>query len=89
MPETSGTVLNVLGMLMGIRLGILPEDYRDCAIRGFDALVREAVQEDGRITWVQTVAAAPGPVRKECTNDYAVGTFLLVCRELIYEMRAE
>ena len=89
MPETSGTVLNVLGLLMGIRLGILPEEYRDCAMRGFDALVREAVQEDGRIAWVQTVAAAPGPVKKECTNDYAVGTFLLVCRELIYEMRAE
>ena len=43
MPETSGTVPNVLGMLMGIRLWILPEDYRDSAIRGFDALVRDAV----------------------------------------------
>ena len=89
MPETSGTVLNVLGMLMGIRLGILPEDYRESAGKGFDALLREAVEKDGRIGWVQTVAAAPGAVKKECTNDYAVGTFLLVCRELIYEMRAE
>ena len=64
MPETSGTVLNVLGMLMGIRLGILPEDYRDCAIRGFDALVREAVQEDGRIAWVQDGRGGSGPGEK-------------------------
>ncbi|MCI9337841.1 MAG: hypothetical protein HFH93_09930 [Lachnospiraceae bacterium] len=83
MPETSGTVLTVLGMLMGVRLGILPERYMECALRGFDALNREAVEESGRIGWVQVVALKPGPVKKEASNDYAVGTYLLVCRELI------
>lgn len=83
MPETSGTALIVLGMLIGVRLGILPEEYMECALRGFDALNREAVEESGKIGWVQVVALKPGPVKKEATNDYAVGTYLLVCRELI------
>nr|WP_296438629.1 glycoside hydrolase family 88 protein [uncultured Acetatifactor sp.] len=83
MPETSGTVLTVLGMVIGVRLGILPERYMECALRGFDALNREAVEASGRIGWVQVVALKPGPVKKEDSNDYAVGTYLLVCRELI------
>ena len=73
MPETSGTVLIVLGMLIGIRQGLIPESYMECALRGFDALNREAVEESGRIGWVQAVALKPGPVRKD----------LLVCKELI------
>ena len=80
MPETSGTVLTVLGMVIGVRLGILPERYMECALRGFDALNREAVEASGRIGWVQVVALKPGPVKKEDSNDYAVGTYLLVCR---------
>ena len=44
---------------------------------------REAVEASGRIGWVQVVALKPGPVKKEDSNDYAVGTYLLVCRELI------
>lgn len=83
MPETSGTALNVLGLLIGVRLGLLGEDSLRCALRGFDALNREAVEPSGRIGWVQTVALKPGPVLKECTNNYAVGTYLLICRELL------
>ena len=87
MPETSGTVLIVLGMLIGVRLGVLPGDYMECALRGFDALNREAVEESGRIGWVQVVALKPGPVKKEAANDYAVGTWLLACRELIFYLQ--
>lgn len=83
MPESSGTALNVLGFLIGIRLEILSEDYLECALKGFEALTRTAVDENGRIGWVQVVAAQPGAVKKESTNDYAVGTYLLICRELI------
>lgn len=83
MPESSGTALNVLGLLIGIRLGILSEDYIDCAWKGFEALTQIAVDENGRIGWVQVVASKPGTVEKESTNDYAVGTYLLICRELI------
>ena len=83
MPETSGTALNVLGLLIGVNLGLLGKEHLQAAIRGFDALNREAVEPSGRIGWVQIVALKPGPVKKECTNDYAVGTYLCLCRELI------
>lgn len=83
MPETSGTALNVLGLLIGVRLGLLGDEALRCAQKGFEALNREAVEPSGRIGWVQIVALKPGPVKKECTNDYAVGTYLLICRELV------
>lgn len=85
MPETSGTVLFVLGYLQGIRLGILPKDeYLGCAMKGFEALTNIALDESGFLGWVQVVAWGPGPVKKECTNDYAVGAYLQVLRELIW-----
>jgi rhamnogalacturonyl hydrolase YesR len=83
MPETSGTALNVLGMIIGIREGILDESYLECVWKGFDALTDIAMDENGRIGWVQVVALKPGIVRQEATNDYAVGTYLLICKELI------
>lgn len=87
MPETSGTALNILGMLIGVREKILDEGYMECVWKGFEALTCEALEESGRIGWVQVVALKPGPVKKECTNDYAVGTYLLICRELIEYIR--
>ena len=83
MPETSGTALNVLGMIIGIREGILDASYLECVWKGFDALTDIAMDESGRIGWVQIVALKPGNVRQEATNDYAVGTYLLICKELI------
>ncbi len=84
MPESSGTALNVLGYLIGINEGILPaEEYLESAYKGFEALTNVAMDEKGKIGWVQVVALKPGPVKKEATNDYAVGTYLCICRELI------
>lgn len=83
MPETSGTLLFALGMLIGVNEGILGDEYKECAIKAFDAINREAIDKDGKIGWVQIVAWDPGPVNKESTNDYAVGTYLKICYELI------
>lgn len=83
MPETSGTAFFVLGMLMGVRMGILDKSYLECAMKGFEGLTTEALEESGRIGWVQVVADQPGPVRKESTNDYSVGAYLLILKELI------
>lgn len=82
MRETSGTALDVLGLLIGYREGLLCRDSLECALKGFEALDSVAVSPEGRIGWVQGVALKPGPVEKENTNDYAVGTYLLICREL-------
>ena len=67
---------------MGVRLGILEPAYLETALRGFEWLTEMALEENGRIGWVQTVAWGPGPVKQECANDYAVGTYLLILKEL-------
>lgn len=80
--ETSGTALFTLGFLMGVRLGILEKDYLETAEKGFQWLTETAMEENGRIGRVQTVAWGPGPVKRESSNDYAVGTYLLILKEL-------
>lgn len=83
MPEVSGTVLFTLGFLIGHRLGLLGEEYLKAAVRGYEAITSEAIDDDGKIGWVQIVAWDPGPVDKNGTNDYAVGAYSKVCRELV------
>ena len=83
--ESSGTALITLGYLMGVRMGILGKEYLEVAMKGFEWLNREALDENGRLGFVQLVAKAPGPVDKNGENDYAVGTYLLILKEL-YEL---
>lgn len=87
MPETSGTLLFALSFLKGYKLGFLGKEYLESAEKGFEAINREALFENGKIGWVQTVAWGPGPVNKEANSDYATGTYLQICNELatIYE----
>lgn len=89
MPETSGTVLIAYAMMLGINLGILDESYLSAVERAFNGLNKEAVSPSGKIGWVQIVADRPGPVDKNAENDYAVGTYLLLCREIIKYMEKE
>lgn len=86
MPEVSGTVLFALGMLKGVNLGILGDEYKKCAIKAYEAITKDAINEEGKIGYVQVVAWDPGPVNKDSTNDYAVGTYTKVCRELLKMM---
>ncbi len=86
MPESSGTALFTLGFYIGLNLGLLEESYQETADKGFEALTEVALDAKGRLGWAQIVACAPGPVKKENSIDYAVGTYLLVCREKIVWM---
>ena len=80
--ESSGTALITLGFLMGVRLGLLDSKYLETAMNGLEWLNREALCENGKIGWVQLVAKAPGDVSADGENDYAVGTYLLILKEL-------
>ncbi|HIT84596.1 MAG TPA: glycoside hydrolase family 88 protein [Candidatus Ornithomonoglobus intestinigallinarum] len=82
-PETSGTVLILYAYMLGINLGLLDDEYLEPVLRGFKWLSGEAMLESGKIGYVQVVAASPGPVDRNASNDYAVGTYLLLCRELV------
>ena len=82
-PETSATVLISYGIAKGIELGILDKDtYFPYVKKAFEAMCDIALDENGKIGYVQGVAGWPGPVYPETTKDYAVGTFLLLCEEM-------
>lgn len=49
--EASGTAAMAAGILRGIRMGILSEDYRDCAARAIEGLC-DCVAEDGTVLQV-------------------------------------
>lgn len=88
-PETSATLLIAYGMMVGVRLGILDEDYAEIALKAYNALNEIAVFEDGKIGYVQGVAWGPTPIEKEITNDYAVGTYLLLSDEIYRKFYGE
>ena len=75
--------------MLGINLGILDEQYFKAVEKGFNGLNKTAVFEDGKIGYVQVVADRPGPVDKNASNDYAIGTYLLLCSEIIKYIDSE
>ena len=82
MPETSGTGLFTYAMAYGINASILPKDkYMPIVTKGWNALVK-AVDTEGKIGWVQMVAAKPGNTEKKSVRGYAVGMLLATAAEL-------
>jgi rhamnogalacturonyl hydrolase YesR len=76
-PETSGTGFYVYGFAWGVTQGLLDaHDYLPSMERGWGALAR-AVDEDGRVGWVQQVSDRPESVSEADTQFYGVGAFLL------------
>ena len=81
-PETSGTGFFVYGLAWGVNHGVLPASkYRPSVERGWSALAA-AVGSDGKLGWVQRVAAAPDQVGPDDTQLYGVGAFLLAASEV-------
>ena len=81
-PETSGTGFFVYGLAWGVNHGVLPAPkYRPSVERGWSALTA-AVGSDGKLGWVQRVAAAPDQVGPDDTQLYGVGAFLLAASEV-------
>ncbi len=81
-PETSGTGFFVYGLAWGVNHGVLPApEYRPSVERGWRALTA-AVGSDGKLGWVQRVAAAPDQVGPDDTQLYGVGAFLLAASEV-------
>lgn len=81
--ESSGTAFFTWGLLWGINAGVLEEPiYRPAAEKGWKALCR-LVNEDGRLGYVQQVAASPYPFYAHQYHLYASGAFLGAGMEMI------
>lgn len=83
-PETSATGFITYALAYGINVGLLPSQYEDVVIRGWEALVK-SVRGDGKLGWVQPVGADPKNVKENMTELYGVGAFLMAASE-IYKM---
>ncbi len=85
-PETSGTAFFTYGLLWGINNGLLKESkYLPAAKKGYQYLTKTALQESGKVGYVQPIGekAIPGQVvDANSTSNFGVGAFLLANCEM-------
>ncbi|MBZ0310191.1 MAG: glycoside hydrolase family 88 protein, partial [Anaerolineae bacterium] len=85
-PETSGTAFFTYGLLWGINNGYLDrKTYYPAAEKGWQYLIETALQENGKVGYVQPIGekAIPGQVVNEnSTSPFGVGAFLLAACEM-------
>jgi len=91
--ETSGTALFVYGMAWGINKGFISSaTYKPVLVKAWDAMVKDAVQKDGSLGYVQGTGKEPKdgqPVTVSSRpdfEDYGLGCFLLAGTE-VYKMK--
>lgn len=83
--ETSGTAFFTKGLLWGINNNYLTEEkYKNAAISAWNYLTNIALQEDGKVGYVQPIGerADQHVVNAETTSDFGVGAFLLAAVEM-------
>lgn len=85
-PETSGTAFFTYGLLWGINNGYLDRnEYLPTIMKAWNYLITTALQEDGRVGYVQPIGerAIPGQVvDANSTSNFGVGAFLLAATEM-------
>ncbi|MCU0748486.1 MAG: glycoside hydrolase family 88 protein [Akkermansiaceae bacterium] len=85
-PETSGTSFFTRGYLWGLRKGVLDKaTYEPVVKKSWAYLTTKALQEDGRLGYIQPIGekASPGQfVDARSTADFGVGAFLLAAAEM-------
>lgn len=84
-PEASATALITYSLAYGINSGLLSEkECMPAMQKGWNSLL-SAVNEEGKLGWVQPIGADPKKVTSDMTAVYGVGAFLLAGSE-IYNM---
>ena len=83
MPESSGTAFFTYAIAWGINNGILdPVIYKPVVQKAWKGLC-SVVDEYGKVCWGQTVSRDPGKVKKEDSEEYVSGAFLLAGSEML------
>ena len=81
-PETSSTGFMTYSIAWGINQGYLDKKkYRPIAIKGWNALVN-VIEADGKLGYAQAIGASPDATKKENSEVYGVGSFLLAGSEV-------
>lgn len=85
-PETSATALITYALAFGINNDILDKHkFHEPMYRAWNSLL-SAVDESGKLGWVQPIGADPKKVTAEMTSVYGPGAFLMAASE-IYKMK--
>ena len=91
--ETSGTAFFTYGLLWGVNNGYLKDPkYLASAKKGWDYLLKIALQKDGTIGFVQPIGerAIPGQtVDQKSTSNFGTGAFLLAACEYVRNLEKE
>ena len=92
-PETSGTAFFTYGLLWGINNGYLDRnEYLPTIMKAWNYLTTTALQEDGRVGYVQPIGerAIPGQVvDANSTSNFGVGAFLLAATEMAKQVEGK
>lgn len=85
-PETSGTAFFTYGYLWGMNNGVLDKKaYADVVAKSWQYLTKVALNEDGKLGYVQPIGerAIPGQrVDENSSANFGVGAFLLAASEM-------
>jgi rhamnogalacturonyl hydrolase YesR len=83
-PETSGTGFFTYALAWGLNEGLLSSDtYGPVVSRAWLGMIREAVNEEGRVGWVQQPGDKPASVDRDHAEPYGAGAFLLAGSQII------
>lgn len=81
--ETSGSAFFTFALAWGINNHLLDRVKYEPVVRKAWAALTQALTPEGKLGYVQGVAAKPGPVNPDTTREYAVGAFLLAGTEIL------
>lgn len=81
-PESSSTALFCYAIAWGVNAGALDRATYLPVVRAAWHGLTGAVDESGKLGWVQPVGDAPGAVSREDSSEFGVGAFLLAAREV-------
>jgi rhamnogalacturonyl hydrolase YesR len=83
-PETSGTAFFTYAIAYGVNQGLLDSStYTPMVLKAWDGLTTTALHTDGKLGYVQAIAAAPGASDYESDKDYGYGALLLAGSEIL------
>lgn len=85
-PETSATALITYATAYGINNGLLDKATSMPALTKAWSALQSAINDNGKLGWVQPIGADPKKVTSDMTANYGVGAFLLAGSEL-YKMQ--
>lgn len=83
-PETSGTAFFTYAIAYGINEGLLDAQiYAPVVVNAWNGLTTTALHPNGKLGYVQAIAAAPGVSDYQSDKDYGYGAFLLAGSEIL------